>query len=295
MLQVLQHNELDKKKWDACIASSTNGLIYSNSFYLDAISPGWMGIVQNDYSAVMPLTQKRKWGISYLAQPPFFQQGGITGENTNNEEVVNAFLEKAKEHFRYGEITLNYFNVTTHTKSLRKNYIISLQDPVELDKKFIEKYKKAKRSNVHYGKEDDVNMAVHLYKSLYQKHLPHFPSKAYNQFILICNHLQQTTDVLIRSVRFEGKVVALVLLLKFKKRWYNLMSCLTTVGRPLQANYYLYKHLLDELSGADMILDLEGSDMPGIEHFYKKMATKNEPYPFVHFNNLPFLIKLIKQ
>lgn len=100
---------------------------------------------------------------------------------------------------------------------------------------------------------------------------------------------------MVRKVHHEKQIVALVLLLHFKDRWYNMISCITENGKKLLANYFLYGKLLEEVSGRDEILDLEGSDKPGIKFFYEKMADENQPYHFISYNHLPKMIRLFKK
>lgn len=294
MLYVLPYHEIDKQKWDACIANASNGLIYSNSFYLDAVSPGWGGIILDDYATVMPLTCKRKWGIKYLAQPPFFQQGGVTGNHSNNPEVVEDFLKEVKSHYKYGSITLNYFNQINHPTAYRNNYLLALSTAFEPGSYFLRNLKKANNSNLHYRQSTNILKTIQLFRQVYAKRLPNLSCWAYRQLEKISNHCSQNNNLMIREVVLNDEILAAVLLLKFKNRWYNILPCLTDKGRSLRANYFLYKNLIDEISGSNMILDFEGSDIDGIEFFYKKITETNQPYPFVHFNTLPKIIRLIK-
>ena len=68
-IQYLRHGQIDKTKWDACIESSSNGLVYGYSFYLDQMAGNWEALVMDDYKIGMPLTARKKYGIQYLAQP----------------------------------------------------------------------------------------------------------------------------------------------------------------------------------------------------------------------------------
>jgi len=61
-IQYLTNHEIDKVKWDECINSASNGLIYAYSFYLDHMSKHWDALVLGDYNAVMPLTWNKKYG-----------------------------------------------------------------------------------------------------------------------------------------------------------------------------------------------------------------------------------------
>src|SRR5436190_18292486 len=109
-IQYLTQKQIDKKKWDACIAGSSNGLIYGYSFYLDALAMQWDALVLNDYEAVMPLTWNRKYGIKYLYQPPLTPQLGIFAVSPVTEKLIDGFIQQANKHFRFAEIFLNYSN-----------------------------------------------------------------------------------------------------------------------------------------------------------------------------------------
>ena len=110
MMRHLRHDEIDKKKWDDCIRSSFNGIIYAYSWYLDVVCEDWESLVENDYERVFPLTGKRKYGISYLYQPFFTQQLGVFSKSILSAEVVEEFLKAIPAKYRYIETNLNTLN-----------------------------------------------------------------------------------------------------------------------------------------------------------------------------------------
>ena len=65
MIELVPYEQIDRKKWDTCIHFAVNGLPYAYTWYLDAVSEYWDGLVYGDYEAVMPLTWNKKHGISY--------------------------------------------------------------------------------------------------------------------------------------------------------------------------------------------------------------------------------------
>jgi hypothetical protein len=77
VMQFLHHKEIDKQRWDSCIRSSPNGLIYAPSFYLGNLCPGWHALADENYEWVLPITHNTKCAISYLYHPPFTQQLGV--------------------------------------------------------------------------------------------------------------------------------------------------------------------------------------------------------------------------
>ena len=102
--------------------------------------------------------------------------------------------------------------------------------------------------------------------------------------------------VLIRKVvDKKGLIMSIVLMLKDQNRLYNLLPCVSEEGKKTSSNYFLYHSIIEEFSGQMQTLDLEGSDVKGIAEFYQKMTNRNQPYPFIKFNNLPRVIKLLKK
>ena len=304
-IEYLTYNNIDKQKWDDCIKRSINGLIYARSFYLDSMAANWDGLILGDYQAVMPLTWKTKWGIRYLYQPAFIQQGGIFYENEKDNQP-KSFTSKAMEHFKFAEITLNYRNDASCLDgkakiSLRNNYVLNLARPYDdlyhnYHPAFTKSLRRIQKFEMHYQPSEDFRSAIHLYRELYNKRLPYFSREDFLHFENICNVLAGKNSVLTRSAYdAKGNLLATVVLLKDDKRLYNLISCITPAGKLLEANYFLYDKVLAEFCEHDLLLDMEGSDRKGIADFYKKLNPVNEPYPFIKYNNLNSFIKLFKQ
>ncbi len=72
------------------------------------------------------------------------------------------------------------------------------------------------------------------------------------------------------------------------------MSVTVDAGRAQRANFFLMDHLIQEFSSRNMVLDFEGSELPGIAEFYRKFGSFNQPYPFLRFNHLPFPFRYFK-
>ena len=80
-IKYLLYQQVDKQKWDACIGSANNGLIYGYSTYLDAMANNWDALVSGDYELVMPLPWRKKYGVYYLYQPFLTACLGVFGNN----------------------------------------------------------------------------------------------------------------------------------------------------------------------------------------------------------------------
>jgi len=296
-ISYIQHADIDKKKWDQCIADSKNELIYAYSYYLDVMSKNWDALIWKDYEMIMPLTWNKKFGISYLRQPAFTQQLGIFGNSLFENNITEKFIDKAMELFPFAEINLNFGNEYATMKKC--NLILPLNNSfVEIKNSFnndlIKNIKKANRNNLIYTSSEDIETAIQSYKKTYSAKF-HSSKKDFEDFQQLCLLLKTKEQIFVRKVNSkEGHLLAIAIFLKDKKRIYNIMSTTFSEGRKLEANHFLLHELIKEFSGQNLILDFEGSEIPSIHSFYKKFGAIEQQYPFVRINKLKSWQRLFK-
>jgi hypothetical protein len=298
-IRYLDRKEIDTDKWDQCIQEASNGLIYARSFYLDAMSGNWSALVMNDYEAVMPLTWNRKFGISYLYQPPFTAQLGIFSRINGIDDILENFIRQAKLHFRFCEIHLNSANQTAGSR-LRANYVLSLKNPYPnirngYKKRLLENLREADSHHLAYMATADYTSAISLFKSQYGKRFRKVRDADYRQFEKLCEQLVERNMLFVREVKnMSGDLLTVSIFLADEFRIYNIMSVSLPSGREKRAHFYLLDQLIREFAGQNRLLDFEGSEIPGIAEFYRKFGSINQPYPFLYFNRLPLLIRFFK-
>ena len=305
-IQYLRRQDIDLKKWDACIDRASNGLIYGRSFYLDHMTAGqWDALVWEDYTAVMPLTWKSRAGIRYLYQPAFTQQLGIFSASPSPPALVENFLARLNTHFRFAEIFLNYGNLHPSLQP-RTNFILPLDKAYtalsgQYKKDLVKNLKLAARAAFQYTPDLDLPTALELYKKQYQHRTPHIKEEAYTRFKQLCLSLLPRGQVLIRTVTdHRQQPLATALLLRDTSphrpmdRMHLLQSTVLPAGRQTEANHALLDHLIREFADKPMILDFEGSDLPGIAHFYRNFGAADQPYFFYRLNRLPWPLRIFK-
>jgi hypothetical protein len=296
-IQFLDRSRIDTVRWDQCVQKAKNSLIYGYSFYLDHMSPGWKGLVLGNYDYVMPLTWRKKWGIVYLYQPPFLQQGGVFSGQPITDELLSRLLAEIKIRFRFAEIFLNYNNRLPGLVE-QQNFLLELHRPYEEIKA---NYKTDLRNNLklaeknvfHYS-EYSLQQVLSHFSGLYSSRLPGISAHDYKAFSRLCHYCRQQGWLLTRSVTDnEGAVLSSALLLKKDGRMYLLHSTTFPKGRKLRANHFLIDRLIREFCSQPWILDFEGSAIAGIAYFYKNFGAQNQPYYFWRHNGLPWPLKLI--
>jgi hypothetical protein len=301
-IKYLKNKEIDKVKWDKCVKSADNGLIYGYSFYLDCMAKHWDGIVVNDYEAVMPIPWNKKYGFSYLYQPPLTQQLGLF---TKGDQVsLDSILKVLKEHYKFWEFNFNYATPAeklTSPISFKRatNFILELSKGYEelnsrYSQGFAKTLKKSKRFQLTYRPADHTKCIMH-YRKYYGDRIKHVTEKDYSNFEKLCK-IALTNKMLIcrEAVNSESEDMSSILLLSDGKRLYNLMNSTTEKGKSAESNRFLFDSVIREFAGKELIFDLEGSDLPGVRTFYKQLGGTNQPYYKVKYNRLPMPIRLLK-
>lgn len=297
------HVEIDKYKWDSCIDNSVNNLIYAKSTYLDLMAPGWQALVLNDYQAVMPLTPGTKLGFSYLYQPPLVPQMGVFSALVLSEQQMQEFIDAAAGKFKFIEIPFNYKNTVRSNEkmkiTLRSNYVLPLNTSYEA---IYEAYPSSTKKNLKRVKKFSLSYLpgsyhekiIDLYWDAYGKKMNPFVKEDFTRLSSLFKKLKTTNNLLIREVHSDGMLMAAAVLPFDGKRLYNLISYVSKEGRDKEANYFLFDNIIKEFSAQPLTLDFEGSDVDAISSFYRQFTKKNEQYPFVRINELPFPIKQFK-
>ncbi len=304
-IHYLPYKEINKLKWDQCIKQSANKLIYAETVYLDQMATNWDGIILNDYEAVMPLPWRIKFGIKYLYQPAFIQQGGIYSKDQVDSNTIKEFLQLAMIHFKFAEIALNYSNKLEIFSDIfiqreRNNFILSIEDTynniaAKYKNSLLGKIKRLSKFNLKYITSENYHEIIQLFRQLYKERV-RLNDIDYTNFENLCNILSKENRLVIRQVSTSnGELLAGVLMIKDNNRIINLMPCITNHGKMKYANYFLFNSLIEEFSNQGMLIDFEGSDISGIEIFYKNFTEENQTYTFIKWNNLPFPINIFKR
>ena len=301
-IQHLSYKEIDKIKWDACITQASNGLIYSYSFYLDAMAKHWDALVLNDYEAVMPLTWNKKYGFYYLYQPAFTASLGVFGKNLN-KELINDFIKSIPAKFKLIEISLNAGNIIGDSKAfslLRSNYILHLNKPYE---EIYKAYRDTHKRNINrafqsggcVSKEIPVDEIIKLNKEQLQ-HIDGTKPGDYPNFKTLYEFLknkgQGKTYAIVDP---KNKVLASAVFFFSHKRAYYIMVGNHPDGKTIGASHALIDAFIKEHADQDLILDFEGSDIRNLAFFYSSFGATEEIYPALKKNKLPWYVRLLKK
>lgn len=297
----LPHNNIDKKKWDKRIENAANGLIYSYSFYLDAMSENWDALVAGDYETVMPLPWKKKYTIYYLYQPFFTASLGVFG-NDISAETVKLFLENIPVKFKYWDFYLNrgnLFSIPTFPMYERSNYILPLSENYEvLKSRYAASHQRNIKRAIQYGnkikKDIDIENIVALSKEQ-AKNFSTLEERHYSDFIQLYKLLKEKKQAVTYGVfSSQNKLVASCVYFFSNKRAYYILVGNHPEGKTSGASHLLIDAFIKEHAAKDLTLDFEGSNIASLAFFYKSFGASLEKYPGIKMNKLPAIAKLFK-
>ena len=303
--QLIKGYEIDKTQWDNCVHQSQCGFIYGQSFYLNAICPQWAGLIGHNYDWVLPIISNKKFGFSYLYQPPFAQQFGVYAK-PGVEIPFQEIISWLKAKYKFWEINWNAATVALLkdeplTQNPAANFILDLSNDYKsiaqnYHNDLVKNLKKSEQFSLQYFPTNGFSISVDLYKQHYGNRTPNVTPKDYNNFKKLCHFAQQNNMLYCRNaVNKQGEILSTAILLFDGSRLYNMMNTTTESGRKMSSNHFLIDSILREFSKSDLVFDFEGSDLPGVRSFYKNFGAANEPYFQLKYHNLPWPVKLFKQ
>ena len=300
-LKYLEHSQVDYSKWNRCIMTASNSRIYAASWFLDRSAKVWDALVWGDYEFVMPLPFRRKFGIKYLYQPVFSQQLGIFPQPSGKIEIQ--FYKELLKRFRYCDIHLNSHNYLPgipDVKDLppRLNYLL----PLKGDYEYISgNYSKNTKRNIarsgSYRLSYVSNINLHEYIEFNKKNLGNILSdKDINKLKSIIAYTQTYGMGEIPGVyNAENRLCATVFFCHYSNRVTYLNAGSDRNGKVLRSMFFLVDNYIRTNTGKNLVLDFEGSMLPGVARFFKGFGASPEYYYPLKFNKLPFPIRWLKR
>jgi len=76
MIAYLKNDEIDRSRWDDCLAEIPGIRPYAYSWYLDIMSPGWEALVDDDYCSLFPPAARKKVRIQLYCNTRFPSAAG---------------------------------------------------------------------------------------------------------------------------------------------------------------------------------------------------------------------------
>ena len=301
MIRYLEHNAIDRQKWDDLI--DDKGIIYPQSWYLDVVHPDWEALVLDDYEAVMPLTGGKKFGVHYLFQPFFVQQLGIISRWHLSPREQSEFLRAIPQKYRFAEIRLNetnafdeairgieyHRNVVLRTdkdyETIRANYHTNTKRNLA----------KAEGNGLELVYETELSEIINLFRAnrgatvkvwgdaeyATLLRLNEAANRGHHSFIIGVKH-QETNELLCGGLFFINS-----------DRITFLFSGCSERGKQLHAMTLMMDDVIKDCAGHPTTFDFEGSDDDNLARFYLGFGGEERRYPSYTYNKMSAAGKVV--
>lgn len=303
MIRFVEHKNIDKSKWDACIKESPDSNIFVFSWYLDIVCNDWCAFVLNDYEAVFPLATRSKYLINYIYQPFFTRYFGVYSKDVISEKLVNEFFETIPEKYKYIEFCIHNsdpISIKGFEVSEREYQVLELDQPYEkLYKKYSDNAKRSikKSAKSELWVEDNVSPheIVNLFKETKGLELEVFQPKDYK----VLNSLMETCISRNQAESFgvydqKNNLCAGAFFMRIGDRYVFLKSGVSEAGKTVGAMHLLFDTFIRKYAEKNVTLDFGGSSVESVARFYKNFGAKDCVYLQVKKNNLPLLVNWLK-
>lgn len=303
-IKFVTSKDIDRAKWDQCISNSPFGIVYAYSWYLDRICQKWDALIWGDYLYIMPLVNNRKYGLSYIYQPFFTQQLGVFSNFPTEPVIVDLFLNSIPKQFRLTDTNLNIGNVLkTSNLGFRYNttYQLNLQPDISVirdgyNSNTKRNIQKAIQNQITISTVSDIDRFMEFTQDNLHEKSPEIKQKHYQSLKEVIRYaLDHQLGEIYGAWDSDNNLVASVFFVTSNQKCIYLAASSNHTGMEKSTMFLLIDTFIQNNSGKNLILDFEGSNIPGIARFYKGFGAMAETYYSVRQNRLPGLIRIFKK
>lgn len=283
----IKRKNLDTGKYDACIEGAINSQIYAFSWYLDCVADDWDVLVLGDYEVVMPvpfLRFKRHLFIKKIYQPDFCQQLGVFSKEMLSQKVFSLFLNKfislQPKSYQFNSFDSTHFLKETKGFLDKVNYELSLSasyDSISANysKNLKRNIKKAEKTPLRIGSDFSKDTFIRFKKDNFNYRAKRELFEKMNKLIGI---LQERNIGNIYAVFDAEKPIAACLVLHHKNKLITLFSATNSIGKKYAAFHFLVNRIIENNVSSNIVLDFEGSMIPGVARFNKSFGAEKKVY-----------------
>jgi hypothetical protein len=303
-IKYISHKEINKQAWDNCVDNAVNQLVYAYAWYLDLVTPNWDALVLGNYEAIMPLPQRKRFTIAYLAQPFFTQQLGVFYSNLSHMHATNDFLAAIPDKFKLVELNFNTYNVPSNSNfEIKQNNTCILELSLKYNQiknnysaQILRNIKKAEHNNLTIDSDISVQIIIDLFKANRGKKIKNFNNKTYQLLVALSKVLESNKALYLTGVKNKtGNYIAGAIFIKYNDYAVFLFSGANEEAKKSGAMSLLIDNFIKLNASSPLILDFEGSNDKNLARFYLGFGSKSTNYFAVKKNNLPKIIRWVKR
>lgn len=298
MIEFLQHSEIDKAKWNSCVARSLSPSVFADFDLLSLVSPHWCALVSGDYQAVMPLIVRQKWCVPYICTPTFFSCGGIFTDVPVDGDLLCAFVERIPRRFLRVDLLLNE-NCPDITQHTLRSYHLTLAQPFEvLARSFSENcrrnIKSAEKQNLTFSLSGNISEIIALFRRNRGARLTLRDSDYALLERCACYAQEQGWLEVCSVADNRGELLAGAFMLRDYDKIRFWFSGRNSEEASSKSMFFLISNYLKIKAGETLLFDFNGSMNENIARFYRGFGAEVIEIPYIQIHKIP-LENIIRQ
>lgn len=304
---VLERHQIEDEQWNEFIARSPQAAPYGCTWYLDVVWPGWKAVVFREkerFLAVLPIKVSKKYGLSYVFNPPYCQYVGLFFDPAEKKSpafdlaykkrLAKAIVESIPLNVKLFNVkfapTFDYplpFHWAGYQLHTRYSYWLDNQaDKAALFKNLEERTRtyinKAIKSGLVVQMVEDIEAIV----SLAQKRNA-FPLDADLLKRLWTALRQQKIGTALEVRDGQGRLHAALIYQQFQDQRIHLFSAFDADLGSLGGMSLAIWHSIETAGPEVKVIDFEGSMLEPVENFFRNFGTRPVPYLQIKKNAFP--------
>ncbi len=260
------------------------------SWYLDAVSDNWGGVVHDNYSTLFPATYSNKFRVKQFNQALFTREFEVVGADFKFEECIPLLKSQFKKIQFRSSRGLNIANTE------RVHQIIHLDD--EFDCNYSTNAKRLiKKSNKNYTYRivKCIDELIELVEQNVAHKIKEFTPDNIAKLKELMNCAASKNKGETIAVFENETIVAAGFFLKDKSTVTYLKGASIDIAKKNGAMFGLMNYAFSSYNTDYSIFDFGGSNIESVANFYKKFGAKDKIYYEYTINDLPLWFKLLKK
>jgi hypothetical protein len=296
VIKLLPNSEIDRVKWDKCVASAENSSIFSLAWYLDATHPEWCGLIKGDFNSVVPICATKKLGHKALIQPVFSR---YTDFFSRDEELVDFYSNylnsidsvsccyPVRFSLLQGEFASKFYQevgLNTSYDNIKLNYAKNAQ-----------RILKRNSESIFVQSDEDFKKTIQLFSTGKAKELGLKKTQLEGLENLMLRAIQNNMGFAVHAYGKQGELMATGFFLCFQGVITYLKGASTDEGKKAGSMYSIMDYVIKTNSEKFEKLDFGGSNVFSVAQFFKKFGAYDVPYYLYSQGKEPSYIKALKR
>jgi len=262
--------------------------ISQEAWYIEIVSNKNQVLQTEDYNFILPI--KSSLSIQQVIIPPFVQRIDPIARNSKNASIE--LPDEIIKHFPCGMICFSdkiQNSSNQFLEQVRTNYFLPLDKSYEdLYKNYNNGHKlnlkQAARQNILVSESADIEIFVDHYQKHSHSDIPGKYKEKEMITKLISECLKRKNGKIYTAENQNEVLLACAFITIYNNRLVYLLSSSSIEGKKQFAMYAIIDEIIRQHCNSEMILDFEGSMIPGIAYFMKGFGAEEELYYMYEWN-----------